>query len=801
MKYNFLNIKLIKYSFIGLIILLTFFIFPITASAQWVKITNLPPQFLKTYWLEVIFLKSDPNYGWCCGFEGSILRTTDAGLSWDGTRIESVNQLESINFVDKNNGYTSGEGKIYKSEDGGISWVDVSPKFATNTLFWGNSFVNKDVGILIGGGCDTFDEGIDPQVFLRTEDGGKTWTRAVYHVKGTALTDCLLIDPEGEGYATSSGRLWQTLDGGRNWQIFSNCGNEDWQEELCKFGNSFLVPYSVGCGGGYTKGGLRFSTDFGITWKDTSLNKPMYGAYLIDSLHGWGGGYDHNVLYTSDGGQNWNIRFCGIEQNIDLDDIYFINDTTGWVVGDGGIYKYKPIENLNPQITSDKGFRICVGDTLELKTTKQYSNYNWSTGETTSSIKVTKAGKYKITVSDFDCYNETSESIIVSYFPEPKPFIYVNNQKVESIKFCIGDTIVLTVNNDFKSYLWFDNSTNTFTNVVKPGEYNVKVWDSNGCSATKLINVMENPNPKPTITADRRKKVCIGDTFFLATNSGYKSYQWYKKNQNDSLVSNEQSFTAIESGTYYVNTFTDLGCHNKSDEIYVYLFIDSNRYVFNMPNPSDIVFTLDSTYFKDYSCSKLLLKNTSNIAYTINDVFLLKNIEFSIPQSQFPILINPFDSSSITICYYPSALGLQRDTLILPDVCRDHILPLKAVGIPFDIDGNANCGIILKLTTKSLTKPIIKISPPLPNPVLNGTFKINFSAQSPNEISSNAEIEILNLLGETVNKQYFNISLQKDELLSNQININIIGLLQGYYLFKFKFEDNIFIYPLIVNFE
>ncbi|MBI3258399.1 MAG: hypothetical protein HYZ54_02795 [Ignavibacteriae bacterium] len=89
------------------------------ASAQWKKV-NVSPPFDNGYYLDVFFLPANPLYGWICGFNGYVLRTTDGGVSWQGNIVVRDGMLESINFVTPSIGFTSGPNGIFKSTDGGI---------------------------------------------------------------------------------------------------------------------------------------------------------------------------------------------------------------------------------------------------------------------------------------------------------------------------------------------------------------------------------------------------------------------------------------------------------------------------------------------------------------------------------------------------------------------------------------------------------------------------------------------------------------------------------------------------------
>src|SRR3989339_2118603 len=148
------------------ILILTFL--PLASYSQsWNKVSSIPPPYSFNYWLDVYFLPSNPNYGWICGFSGQVLRTTDRGKTWAGAVVPFANQLESVHFSSTTVGYTSGMDGIFKSTNGGVSWVDITPPNAG--LLWGNYFVDPLYGVTVGGGCD----GI--QKFFLTTDGGANW--------------------------------------------------------------------------------------------------------------------------------------------------------------------------------------------------------------------------------------------------------------------------------------------------------------------------------------------------------------------------------------------------------------------------------------------------------------------------------------------------------------------------------------------------------------------------------------------------------------------------------------------------
>ncbi len=320
-----------------ILIVLSFPLLEMNAE-YWQKIENLPSGYDQNYYLDIYFLPSNPNYGWACGFNSKILRTTDRGKTWQGVTISnSAFHLESIHFPNQNVGYCSGVQGIFKSIDGGANWRDISDPRMGN--LWGCYFYNENIGIAVGEGClDNI------QKFWRTEDGGNTWTLSTTNEINSGMTDLILYSPNGLGYAVGSGKLYVTYDGGRNWEKYrdtevDNIDNR-WHEEITHYGGSFLLPLSginyggSSCQGGGYGGGMYFTTDSGSTWAKAQTTVPMYGTFLLDEQRGWACGYSGLVCYTDDAGQNWHIKNCGIFDN-DLDDIWFINENEAWLAGRG----------------------------------------------------------------------------------------------------------------------------------------------------------------------------------------------------------------------------------------------------------------------------------------------------------------------------------------------------------------------------------------------------------------------------------------------------------------------------------
>ena len=140
------------------------------------------------WYISLIDFISD-SVGWVSGWSNSvedhaigsvILKTMDGGQTWSVQKVlPDENYLSSIRVINESIIYAIGSyydydtdiggGKIWKSSDGGLSWIDVFPDLTNKSLnsVW---FFNAEVGIITG-------ESSGQGLVLKTFDGGQTWMK------------------------------------------------------------------------------------------------------------------------------------------------------------------------------------------------------------------------------------------------------------------------------------------------------------------------------------------------------------------------------------------------------------------------------------------------------------------------------------------------------------------------------------------------------------------------------------------------------------------------------------------------
>ncbi|MCW5884664.1 MAG: hypothetical protein KIT33_06800 [Candidatus Kapabacteria bacterium] len=752
----------------------------------------MPREYQNVIYLDVFFLPDNPQLGWICGYEGKTLRTTDGGISWFGSRIFNQIgmprevQLESIHFKTELVGYTSGPdlitgfGVIYKTTDGGATWFDITP--ANVTDLWGTYFLTEDIGLVIGGGCGS------SQYFWRTVNGGQTWTSVIYNHPGSKMSDAILYEENGLAYAVGSGTLWKSNNGGRSWLPISNTGGMDWHEEITRVDNTFLIPYSEGCFGSTVTsvGGVRITHDEGRTWSQFNTGAPMFGSFLHDKDRGWGVGFNQTVIYTSDGGKTWVPRNCGIEPGATMDDIWFIDDTTGWVVG-SGVYEFYIPNADPPKITSEKGFSICEGDTIELVASEGYDAYIWSSGQTTRSVLVTKPGNYFVRgFIDSICYDGMSEAVNIQFYQRTVPEFLLSSGGQP----CKGESAILSLKGDFQYYEWFDGSNESEIEITESGVYSIKLIDSNGCEINDSFEVMFRPNPEPEILNIGRKNFCIGDSVLLFTSEIYSNYMWFKSGSND-VVSINREYWADESGTYYVMVENEYGCVGLSDIVIITVRNETDILEFTLTDEK--YFSLDSAYYSQLNCRMLRITNSGNRTYTLEDVYIFKNIAFSTPQSQFPIMIPSGETVMLKVCFSPGRLGENLDSLILADVCTDRLIELLGFGINEGFEDLTKCEVPLIFELNSFAGQSFSfgLGNAVPNPA-NELVKVQFSSSNNDNVADNMNIRIFNSIGNQVYAGHRILSSKNQAgYINGEIFINTSELLSGLYVIAIEIYGEI----------
>ena len=279
--------------------------------------------------------------------EGALLFTSDTGKTWNKIQGGAVGgKFDAVSFIDRKQGWAlNSQGQVWKSDDGGQSWIAISKLTATARDDWRfNSGVQVEV-------LDDRNAWIlETMSIWRTEDGGINW-RKVFSSDSTNTkgqpTWGSFLGSNTAWISGTSGEVYETNDAASTWRTQTLMTNGDFRDVY--FLNE-QTGWLVGYVGGETGTQLYRTEDGGKSWRkylisDTSIES----VYFFDSNQGWAAGskaapkgakapIQSVLLHTRDGGQSWNQVELRNEEPA-FDDVHFTNAATGWLIGRNTIYR------------------------------------------------------------------------------------------------------------------------------------------------------------------------------------------------------------------------------------------------------------------------------------------------------------------------------------------------------------------------------------------------------------------------------------------------------------------------------
>lgn len=244
----------------------------------------------------VLFLSE--NEGFAAGLRGRIIKTTDGGTTWEeySTIYGTISQMK---FTSEEVGFLRVGNEILTSSNKGESWLSLDSPL-TDQKTGQFDFINDNIGFaIVGGSVGT--SGNSGSVY-KTTDGGNSWVKA--HESFELITENLYcIDFINESLGLVSGgfnqdKVLKTTDGGQSWV----------QVESVSFGQiQFLsenIGYARNVGNLYNR--IYKTTNGGDSWDITfEIDEDINSFYFVNDTVGYFVG-DNALMYrTFDGGDTW----------------------------------------------------------------------------------------------------------------------------------------------------------------------------------------------------------------------------------------------------------------------------------------------------------------------------------------------------------------------------------------------------------------------------------------------------------------------------------------------------------------
>ena len=285
---------------------------------------------------------------------------------------------------------------------------------------------------------------------------------------------------------------------------------------------------------------------------------------------------------------------------------------------------------------------------------------------------------------------------------------------------------------------------------------------------------------------------CKGDSAILKASGNYEYYEWHKEGETG-VIGIKNEFKTTESGKYYVIVRDENGCEGISDIIEI-TFSDMENGLEISGLSSSGVMEFDSTYFPEKLCKDIRIKNIADEDLTLYDVLVINNIQFSVPQAQFPLVLKAGGTYDLKVCYSPLELGEARDTLVIEDFCSTWYIPLWGF-CPKNIrEGDSRCDVKTQVVTSELPqKGFFSASPPVPNPS-SGIIEVDYVKSNDSDINCS----VANTLGIKCSEEFISISEQKEteSISSGKIRIDLSNYPGGVYYINITNGDKVISYSV-----
>jgi hypothetical protein len=229
--------------------------------------------------------------------------------------------------------------------------------------------------------------------------------------------------------------------------------------------------------------------------------------------------------------------------------------------------------NPAPEISATGATEFCEGGSVELISEGSYASYQWSTGETSSSVAVSESGNYSVTVTDANGCSGTSNVIHVDVQPNPSVEVTAGGPT----EFCLGHRVKLMAasNGDVQ---WYYNGEaveppygqSPVLNAGRTGSYWAMASIGSCTTTSNSIEVTVNGS-KVSVQPKGPVNICEadGETAILKANvadSG-ATIRWRR---DGSLIAGAfgQYYTVSKAGTYEAVAIYD-GCNTLSNSVLV----------------------------------------------------------------------------------------------------------------------------------------------------------------------------------------------------------------------------------------
>ena len=284
----------------------------------------------------------DKNNGFGVGYGPFLLKTHDAGKTWESDKVlpDFVDGNIKVWFSNLTTGYVLDfEKGLYKTIDGGNTWRNVLSE--GDSYYSDLFFINNTVGWVLQ---------TDGSIY-KTNDAGETWSKIVTLEPANHEWLTLLFEDENTGFATfnynnisqSNGGIVKITDG--SIVSKSDIENHKTVNKMVRSGDGTLW---AACSNGI----IYKSVDDGESWQaiDQILGNsghPVLDIFFATPLKGYALCDLYGLYMTEDGGEHWSLdSSCPLNNFMDLNGLAS-NGSDLFVYAEKAIVKNSGIVGIN----------------------------------------------------------------------------------------------------------------------------------------------------------------------------------------------------------------------------------------------------------------------------------------------------------------------------------------------------------------------------------------------------------------------------------------------------------------------
>lgn len=243
---------------------------------------------------------------------------------WTRQPIELNVNLKDVYFDANQNGWAVGAYETVFILVGGQTWSLAPITQDNQSVFRSVFIINSSKGWIAG---DQYGSPVKGQIQYSGIGGSYPIQQKVV----SAPLNCVYFTDVNTGWvAGDAGLVYHTTDGGDNWS------QDDMGTTDSIYGLYFVDKTK---GWAVTENGGLFHTYDGTSWKqeESGVTSDLNSIQFTDSLHGWICGDRNTILVGTanpGGGLQWVKDSVATEvPSMKWKDIFFINPSTGWVIG------------------------------------------------------------------------------------------------------------------------------------------------------------------------------------------------------------------------------------------------------------------------------------------------------------------------------------------------------------------------------------------------------------------------------------------------------------------------------------